>query len=1655
MPLTVSRLAQITVVLATVSVVFADEPVAKNAGGERGVKPSPVVLSDDFQHDSRPQYTLVGPVAWEKGMLILPQGSGVEKPFRSAPVVEIELHLHWRSPKNSQKRQLEVVAWKDSLGSRCVVLEQTGGQPSGQGEIRLFRRPIANDSSADRPASKELEVRRFALPASFPAGPIRLRYCYGVLKIFVGQKELACGHLPENSQVGSSIAVRCLQGECAVQQISVVGDAPLDLSSQQWQRLNAAGQSLDEVYRLRDAGRFAEARKRLQAVQQTRGELVGQEHLLYAVTLCDMGYLCDALGEHAQAELAFHKSLEIRQRTFGAEHPYYAESLIGLAQHFQNTREYSRAEPLYQEALAIRKRILGENHRDYALSLNMLALLYFVQEDYARAEPLYELIVKTAKRVVFNKDADATLISQARQGLATTWPWLVGRYRDRQDWPGAIRRQRELSEFQAHMYGKDDYRAADARRELEYLELLARLPADDARQLLVADQQVGKAWELRGQGNAKAAQPLAEEALRVHQRLLGENNCRTAKTLFLFGALQLTQGNNARAEASLRQASAILKELLGEKHPDYATILNHLASCYHDRADYARAEPLYQQALEIQKSVLGENDSHCATTLNNLASLYKDWGDYARAEPLYEQALEIRKKSLGENHPDYATSMNDLAALYAAKGDYAKAVKLHRQALDIRRRVLGENAPAYAQSVNNLAATYYDQGDYAQAEPLYQKALEIRKRILGENSPEFAGSLNDLAVLYAAKGDYAKAVKLHQQALDIRRRVLGENAPAYAQSLNNLAEVHCDQGNYATAELLHQKALEIRKRALGENHPVYANSLHNLAAFYEARGDYARAEPLYLEALEIVKRTLGENHPEYAGSLNNLACLYDEQADYTRAEPLFRKALEIRKSVLGENHPDYAISLNNLAFLYNEQGDYTRAKPLYQKALEIAKRVFGENHHGYACSLSNLACLYFDHGEYARAEPLCRQALEITKRVLGPSRPFYATTLNNLAVLYDNQGDYPRAESLYQEALEIRMRVLGENHPEYAISLKNLADLYYAQGDYARAEPPYRQAVAIIRKQLDSTAAVQSERQQLAMLQSARGYLDCYLTLAARSNRFVESVYREVLAWKGIVLRRQRQARAGGETPELLAIFAQLQMVAAQLSRLAWATPEPKQEAGWRERVDQLSAKKDRLEAELSSHSTAYRQAKQQVTLEDVQAALPQDAVLVDFLEYSHCTPADRKAGTKDSWEHRLLAFVITPGRPVEMLHLGAVAPLGEAIDTWRKTFGMSPQGAAAGRLLRQRIWEPIEGKLGSAKIVLVSPDGTMGRLPLGALPGKEPGRYLLEEHTIALVPVPQLIPGIVNELGRKQLQKNLLLLGNVDYDAQPDKLEPETPGAPTRGLRAVRSEDIQFPPLPATKTEIAAIGRLYSQGLGHDGVTTLEEKRATKQAFRTEAGRYEYVHVATHGFFAPATQRSALAAQPQELSRFAAPQQVAQAGGLHPGLLSGLVLAGANQAGKHQGVEALDADDGIATAEEIGTLNLEGVELVMLSACETGLGQTAGGEGLLGLQRAFQTASARTVVASLWEVDDDGTRALMIEFYKNLWERKLGKLEALRQAQLTMLREYDPKAGKLRGVGALSPVDPAKLAAAEKGDRPKPLSPFYWAAFVLSGDWR
>jgi CHAT domain-containing protein/tetratricopeptide (TPR) repeat protein len=1102
--------------------------------------------------------------------------------------------------------------------------------------------------------------------------------------------------------------------------------------------------------------------------------------------------------------------------------------------------------------------------------------------------------------------------------------------------------------------------------------------------------------------------------------------------LALSCALALAEERNASDDQSAEERQKLLAE-----------VQTGMAEAQRLRAEGKPADAIRvaRHVLELERRLFGDLHPSLAETWLWVARTHQSQGDFAEAKECCRQAIEVASQLPEEDRWRVA----DARCLL----DHVERL----EALDPSQRARLEEADAWIAQARAL----WGQGKTGEPIRLLSRAVDVQRELLGENSPVCAASLDALAAICQSAYDYARAERAYREAMKIREAALGQAHPEYLASLSRLGSFYFFKGDLDAAEPLLRQSLDLARDVLGPNHPDSITGLNSLAELYRARGDYAEARPLLDEALKACEQIRGRGHPDYAVALNNLAGLYQSTGDYARAEPLLREALSVREAAFGEEHREYAVGLNNLAGLYYQRGDFALAEPLFRQTLEIRREALGPSHPDYATSLNNLAATYASMGKPEEAEPLYREALAIRKQVLGTRHPDYAASLNNLAALYRSMGDYRRAEPLYQEALKTREGSLGTEHPDYAASLNNLAVLYRSKGDYARAEPLYRRALDIQRRVLQETFAVLSERQQLAMTRRLRRTLDGYLSVTSRADRTPQRSYRYVLAWKGAVFVRQRETRLAGARPELAPLLDELQRTASELAAVVFSPPDPSQHEAWEQRVGELSEKKERIEAELARRGAPFSTGEEEITAERLQAVLPADAVLVDFLQYTHSLPPAKPGADEGPPDGaptpHLAAFVLRPDRPVVRLDLGPVAPVQAAIDAWRRTYGQASQGADAAAELRRRIWLPLEEHLADAPTVLVSPDGDLARFPLAALPGKEAGTYLLEERALAVVPVPQWLPEILAEPASADgceadaRGPTLLVMGDIDYDASPHPPQKgassphrrDTRVAPPNGP-AARRDAMRFDRLEASRGEILAVRDSFELAHPDGRVRFLRRAQATEAAFRREVPGHRFLHVATHGFFAPPEWSSLLdpAAEggQDRAPRATAPWQGSGLAALHPGLLCGLALAGAN-APSGQG-----SDDGILTAEEVASLDLGGVDLAVLSACETGLGPVAGGEGVLGLQRAFQVSGARTVVASLWKVSDEHTRELMERFYENLWDRRLSKLEALRQAQLAMMRE-----GPQRGM--------AVVRKPGQDEKPRRLPPYYWAAFVLSGHWR
>jgi CHAT domain-containing protein/Tfp pilus assembly protein PilF len=861
-------------------------------------------------------------------------------------------------------------------------------------------------------------------------------------------------------------------------------------------------------------------------------------------------------------------------------------------------------------------------------------------------------------------------------------------------------------------------------------------------------------------------------------------------------------------------------------------------------------------------------------------------------------------------------------------------------------------------------------------------------------------------------------------------------------------------GNYREALIRLKQSYEISREVFGSDHYYTLLSRQNLARLTMEVGDYVQAERLLRDSLAMHRKVLGSDHPETATTLSHLATLYLCLSDYGRAEPLFREALKIDRSVFGDEDPQTALSLSCLGGLYERMADYARAKPLYQQALAIRRKVFGSSSTETAFSLEELADVDVLQENYAQAEPLYREALDIDTKAYGIQSGRCARILNQLGVLYERMGDFDRAARHYRQALAIQEKKVGGDAPAYAISVNHLGLLYQRMGDDAEAEPLCRQSLEIMEKNVARTNSILCERQQLEWIASMRYLLDVYLNLERGAKINGDDRYRHCLQWKGAVFAAQAQMRVLRESPELTRVFTELQSVSGQLAALAFRNPDSKDSETWKRQVHDLTEQKESIEGNLAEKSADFRRqrASLEVKPDQLRATLVDDVALIDFVEYTHYIRAAEKTG-KMKRERRLAAFVLRQDRPTQFLDLGLVEPIRKNVETWRATYGTSQEAVDAARALKNAVWEPIESHLSGVATVLLSPDGDLARFPMGALPGKNEGSYLIEDLNLVVVPVPRLLPEFVAPRKEKQQAQTSLLVGDVAFDADLQRHVPKTLLADATRRAAVRFGNVYFPPLPGSAAEVEEIAALHARQFGVERQTVFRGSEATEEAFRTHAPRCTYLHLATHGFFQPVDDRRQKAQQgSQELASLEDRERVAS---FHPGLQCGLAMAGANRKTAESPTGAQVSDDGILTAVEVASLDLRGVELVTLSACETGLGKSASGEGVLGLQRAFQIAGARNVVASLWKVDDKGTVALMRLFYHKLWAEKKSPAIALREAQLAILRNPDQTEllATTRG-----PVFEKMVKLTDRQPRSsarRSASPRLWAAFILSGDWR
>ena len=985
--------------------------------------------------------------------------------------------------------------------------------------------------------------------------------------------------------------------------------------------------------------------------------------------------------------------------------------------------------------------------------------------------------------------------------------------------------------------------------------------------------------------------------------------------------------------------------------------------------------------------------SYDATLLSFVAMAHSSLKNHKKAL-VYETKASIVLKSLyGEKHPEYANSLSNLAYYYSDLNDYNKAIEIGIKATNILKYVFGEDHPKYANSLETLALSYSNSGDYNTAIEIEIQAMNIRKQVLGEKHPEYANSLGTLALFYYKLGDYSKALEIETQAMNIQKQVLGENHPDYAQSLNNLAGYYSYLGDYRKAVDIGIQAVNIHKQLFGEKHFGYAFSLNNLASNYCKLGEYNNAIEIGTQVINIYKQMFGETNPNYAMALNNLSHYYFCLGNYSKAVEIGLQAMNIRKQTLGETHPDYAMSLNNLASYYCKLGEYNKAIEFGTQASNLYKQTLGNKHPEYAQSLNNLSYYYCCLGNYSKAVEVGTMAMNIQKQTLGEKHPTYAGSLTTLATYLSKLGDYSKAVEIGTQAVNIYKQALGEEHPDYASSLSNLASYNYLYHNYQEA---YRLLSKSIRTRKHIV---------LSMFKGATGrtrqtfwnknnadftYFPSFCLKAHDQERNGELYDYSALFTKGLLLTAETNARdvvlESGDTA-LVKQFDALQSVRIMLNK-QYEKPIAERTLN----CDSLENVAELMERELIKSSKAYSDFTRSLTItwKDVQNELADGDVAIEFV--SSPFPDN------DNDSVMYIALALKKGYPEPKL-----IPLFEE-KTLKELSNDNPNDA---QQLFHLVWNPLLSELEGTRNVYFSPSGALYNIGIENLPisaeERMSDRYNM--YRLSSTRLLALHPHSTSE-------RKAALFGGLDYEMSPQDVASNNLKnayhsefiAQNRDASADFMERGGFGALPFSLKEVKSASKLLEAN-GYE-CHLFEGKDGTEEAFKSLSGKkVKVMHLSTHGAFVP--KKEAKNTKQKNNFRFirfddAAPQAQEEDQSL---TRSFLVMAGGNMLKNYDSIPE-GIDDGILTAQEIAHTDLRGCDLVVLSACETALGDITN-EGVMGLQRGFKKAGANTILMSLWKVDDQASSLLLTKFYENLLSKKMPKIDALKKAQ-DYVRNYE-----------------------------------------------
>jgi CHAT domain-containing protein len=972
---------------------------------------------------------------------------------------------------------------------------------------------------------------------------------------------------------------------------------------------------------------------------------------------------------------------------------------------------------------------------------------------------------------------------------------------------------------------------------------------------------------------------------------------------------------------------------------------------------------------------------------------------YQESADLFNEAINITKSVQDTIYRSFY--MYDLACLYNHIGYYTDAEALFIKSLPTLAAVYGQNSIEYTMRFKILAEMYVEMGNYAYAKSMNDALLYYFKTLKGEKDREYLICLNNDARIHQGMGDYESALNTFSQLLHIHAALDPVHTADYITTLNNTAEAYRLTGNYNDAIALLNKGIALSEKSLAKNDLTLATMFNNLGLCYKNSGDYKLAEEVNDKSIAIYKKLKLEYSPDYSTSLNNQAELYRQLGRYKQAKDLLLNVLYVRQQTLGTKHQNYANALCNMANLQVDVGLYEDAEPSLLKAKGIYLETLGENHPFYANCLNSLAMLYMHLHRYKEADSLKKNALEIMRNTVGESHERYAYFLGGTVSLYDALGNYDKAIENTQKSNEILKTKFGANNIAYIDGLFVLAYLYTKVNNYKKAQELYVYTLKYYREQFSDYFESMSEEEQLAQFgvmgdrfNVFNSFVMSYTKLYPKENHneLISVCFDYQLFLKSLLLNNSINTRRrilNSSDTSLVNTYNRWLIIKQQIS--AQFRDVNFQQSYWN--ITDMENQANALEGILKSKSNSFS-AKKDIKYKDIQQKLKANEAAITIIR--------EEIKVNDSTHTTEYVALILNKNDIYP-SLVRIASSNDFEKKFVDEYVNKMYDRVEDKLSYDRFWKPMASKLQGISKVFISADGIYNQVNLYTLQNPVTKKYVLDEIAVSILPgLNYLLNDVVNNT-----TNSAELYGFPDYEYN-FSTKASVPVA-KEDLASSRYGLFELVPLPGTKTEVENISKFLEGSKWN--VNTYQKEFASEDQLKKSVSP-KVLHIATHGYFLKDVydkdDKSFLGFEANKIRE-------------NPLLQSGIMLAGASLVAKDT-TNSKD-QDGIFTAYEASLLNLANTDLVVLSACETGLGIDLYNQGVFGLQRAFYIAGAKNLVMSLWSVDDDATQILMTEFYKE-WSNNPSK--------------------ELISVS---------FNKAQREVRKKYPHPYYWGAFTLLGN--